>query len=210
MSCNLLRSGVSTLCCEPGYAGDWGALPGHLFSQAFSHRNFLSTLRFNLLLLFSFLQAKTRKKKGNNNFRRMKFQEMKLKPLTRQRSSAGGSAGDVQKEEVAKLMNKLRETTTLQNRLVKHRFSHTKKWSSAATLIFICSPAAGARCWLARLDNGMFCLIPEQPWLCLQLQPRPLNFPGCPEPLTVLLEGIWEGIPLCATGLQWALLDQNK
>lgn len=77
-------------------------------------------------------------------------------------------------------------------------------------MIFICSSAAGARCWLARLDNGMFCLIPEQPWLCLQLQPCPLNFPGCPEPLTVLLEGIWEGIPLCHTGLAMGIIWSKK
>lgn len=89
---------------EPGYSGDWGALPGHLNSQVFSHRNFLSTLRFNLLLLFSFLQAKNKKKKkGTKTLGVWSFtQEMKLKPLTRQRSSTSGSAGDVQKEEVAK------------------------------------------------------------------------------------------------------------
>lgn len=75
---------------------------------------------------------------------------------------------------------------------------------------FICSPAAGARCWLARPDNGMFCLIPEQPWLCLQLQPCPLNFPGCPEPLIVLLEGNWEGIPLCPTGLVMGIIWSKK
>lgn len=70
---------------EPGYSGDWGALPGHLCSQVFSHRNFLSTLRFNLLLLFSFLQEK---KKGTKTSGIWSFsQEMKLKPLTRQHSS---------------------------------------------------------------------------------------------------------------------------
>lgn len=89
-------------------------------------------------------------------------------------------------------------------------FTHTKKWRSVDTMIFICSPAAGARCWLAQPDNGMFCLIPEQPWLCLQLQPRPLNFTGCPEPLAVLLEGVWEGIPLCPTGLEMGIIWFKK
>lgn len=189
---------------EPGYSGDWGALPGHLSSQAFSHRNLLSTLRFNLLLLFSLLQAKNKKKKkGNKNFRRMKFRTgneiettdtaaQQHERVCRRRAKRRSGKADEQAQGEHNFAKQTGETQT---------FTHKKKWSSVATMIFICSPAAGARCWLARSDNGMFCLIPEQPWLCLQLQPRPLNFPGYPEPLTVLLEGIWEGIALCPTGL---------
>lgn len=58
---------------------------------------------------------------------------MKLKLLIAKQSSGGWGGGgysaeDLLKEEVAKLMNKLTESTTLQNRLVNYRLSdpHTK------------------------------------------------------------------------------------
>jgi len=73
-------------------------------------------------------------------------------------------------------------------------------------MVFICFHAAGAWCWLAWLDTGIFCLIPEQPRLGLQLQLCPPCFHSRPEPLTVLLEGISEGMPLRPTGLSMGII----
>lgn len=104
--------------------GDWGAWPEHLCSQAFSHRNF-PEVYFTVVVFFP---SRKKKKKRNKNLRRMKFctgNEIETTDMAVQQH--GGVIGDVQKEEVAKLVNKLRESTTLQNRLVKHRLSHTQK-----------------------------------------------------------------------------------
>lgn len=139
----------------------------------------------------------------------MKFHtgnEIETTDMAEENRARGGSAEDMPKEEVAKLMNRLTESATLQNRSVNCRLPHTKKQSCVDSMVFICFHAAGARCWLARLDTGMFCLIPEQPWLSLQLQLRPLSFHGWPELLTVLLEGISERIPLCPTGLSMGII----
>lgn len=89
-------------------------------------RDFLSTLRFNLLLLFSFLQEK----KWNRNFKHMKFHtgnEIETTDKAEQKRAQGVSAEDMLKEEVAKLMNKLTENATSQNRSVNCRLSHTQK-----------------------------------------------------------------------------------
>lgn len=104
-------------------------------------------------------------KKGTGTLSIWSFtQEMvsKLQIGAEQNSAGGVSAEGVLKEEV---VTKLTESTTLQGRSVNCRLSHTdkEKRSCVDTMVFICFHAAGARCWLARLDTGTFCLIQNSP-----------------------------------------------
>lgn len=130
ISCRLLRCGAKVEQ-QPSslYHGTW--VTAELGQGTAAHRplvirDFLSTLRLSLLLLFSFLQEK---KKWNRNLKYMKFHTGNEIVTTdrAEQNSAGGSAEDVLKGEVAKLMNKLTDSATLQNRLVKCRLSQTHK-----------------------------------------------------------------------------------
>lgn len=174
----------------------WSNDPCHQTSQT-AHRpsatrDSPSTPRFNSLLLFSFLQ------KWNRNFKHLKFHtgnDIEATDTSRAKHSVwvcgvcrgcakrrSGKADDQaqRKQSFAEQVGELQTST----------HADKEKQSCVDTGVFICFHAAGARCWLARLDIGMFCLIPEQPWLHLWFQLCPWRPHGWPEPLNVLLKAV--------------------
>lgn len=201
--------GATTLAAAPRYSGDYSARPGTTAHGPSAIRDFLMEPGGSIYCC-CFLYFK--KKKWNRNFKHMRFHtgnEIETTDTAEPNRARGGSAEEMLKGEVVKLMNKLTESAALQNRSVNCRLLHTrthKKLSCVDTMVFICFHAAGARCWLARLDTGTFCLNPEEPWLNLQLQLRPLRFHGRPEPRTPLLEGISEGRLICPTSLSMCII----
>lgn len=94
---------------ELQYSGGRGAQPEHHCTQTSAVRDFLSTPRFNSLLLFFF---SSRKKKWNRNFKHMKFHtgnESETTDTADLTERGGISVEDMLKAEVTKLMNELRE-----------------------------------------------------------------------------------------------------
>lgn len=89
-------------------------------------RGFLRTPRLNSLLLFSFLQEK----KWNRNFKPMKFHtgnEIETTDTAEQNRLQGFSAEDMLKEEVAKSLNRLPESTNKTGQWTVDFHTHTTK-----------------------------------------------------------------------------------